>query len=151
MEFCFYQLRERTDVSSVDVQSLHHNKLPCYSSFTGILQQKQKYVGIKRLSQNKPYRTELNNYLNENTVIKKISCSSDNHSKARRLKYNLTVEVTNLCRPVLTFWSSSSCSLSSLSRSSMSLCLKYLMKLREAWRPFCIEKQAASSLNTKHE
>lgn len=50
---------------------------------------------------------------------------------------------------VLAFWSSSSCSLSSLSRSSMSLCLKYLMKLRDAWRPFWMEKQAASSLNTQ--
>lgn len=50
---------------------------------------------------------------------------------------------------VLTFWSSSSCSLSSLSRSSMSLCLKYLIKLRDAWRPFWMEKQAASSLNTQ--
>src|SRR4029434_1804727 len=28
----------------------------------------------------------------------------------------------------------------------MSLCLKYLMKLREAWSPFLMEKQAASSL-----
>ncbi len=54
-----------------------------------------------------------------------------------------------LNNPVLTFWSSSSCSLSSLSRSSMSLCLKYLMKLRDAWRPFWMAKQAASSLKTQ--
>lgn len=45
-----------------------------------------------------------------------------------------------------TFWSSSSCSFSSRSRSSISLCLKYLMKLREACRPFWIAKHAASSL-----
>uniref|UniRef100_A0A3B4V374 Serine palmitoyltransferase long chain base subunit 1 n=1 Tax=Seriola dumerili TaxID=41447 RepID=A0A3B4V374_SERDU len=44
--------------------------------------------------------------------------------------------VTATLSPALTFWSSSSCSLSSLSRSSMSLCLKYLIKLRDAWRPF---------------
>lgn len=50
---------------------------------------------------------------------------------------------------IFTLWSSSSCSFSSLSRSSMSLCLKYLIRLRDACRPFWMEKQAASSLHTR--
>lgn len=51
-----------------------------------------------------------------------------------------------LVKSLLTFWSSISCSFRRRSRSSISLCLKYLMKLREAWRPFWMEKHAASSL-----
>ena len=50
-----------------------------------------------------------------------------------------------------TFLSSFCCSIHSLSKSSISLCLKYLITLRDATSPFCIAKHTPSSLKQDQE
>lgn len=128
-----YQFRQRTDVRSVDVQTLHKNKLPGHSGFTRILPQKETMLFYKTWIQ-------IGNRISRIRVAAQTQWATFASIQTQR-------EISRPKAPELTFWSSSSCSLSSLSRSSMLLCLKYLMKLRDAWRPFWMEKQAASSLN----
>ena len=53
--------------------------------------------------------------------------------------------------PILTFLSSFSCSLRTLSKSSISLCLKKTILLRLAVSPFCMAKCTPSSLKVIQE